>query len=102
MNHLINLQPSSCRPAHELDKIGIVPKGFPLAIAGIGERLTITQLKGSDTNKQRLIGMGLLAGTEIQVVSNQSGALVLGIADSRIGLSSGMAKNIIVTPRVSS
>lgn len=89
---------SSPSRSSELNGLEILPKGFPLAIANINERLTITQLKGSDTNKQRLIGMGLLAGAEIQVISNQLGAMIIAIADCRIGLSTGMAQKIIVTP----
>lgn len=89
----------SSRPSSpESDELSTAPKGFPLAIASIGERLIVTQLKGSDTNKQRLIGMGLIPGVEIQVVSNQAGALVLAISDCRIGLSLGMTQKIIVTP----
>ena len=100
MNYPIDSQISSAQLSPELNAVAIAPKGFPLAIASIGERLTVTQLKGSDTNKQRLIGMGLLPGVEIQIVSNQSGAIVLAIADCRIGLSIGMAQKIIVTPTV--
>ncbi len=100
MNYPTAPQVSSSQRSRESNGISIVPKGFPLAIAGIGERLTLTQLKGSDTNKQRLIGMGLLPGVEIQIISNQSGAIILAIADCRIGLSSGMAQKIIVIPTV--
>ncbi|HTL89498.1 MAG TPA: FeoA family protein [Leptolyngbya sp.] len=100
MNDSIGSQTLPSRLSLELKHPAIAPKGFPLAIASIGERLTITQLKGSETNKQRLIGMGLLPSVEIQIISNQSGAIVLAIADCRIGLSSGMAQKIIVTPTV--
>lgn len=100
MNYPIGSQLPVSQRLPELNGLPIAPKGFPLAIAGINERLTITQLKGSDTNKQRLSGMGLLPGVEIQIISNQGGAIVLAIADCRIGLSVGMAQKIIVTPRV--
>ena len=95
MNYPVSSQLSSFRLLPELN--AIAPKGFPLAIASLNERLTILQLKGSDTNKQRLIGMGLHPGVELQIISHQAGAIVLAIADCRIGLSAGLAQKIIVT-----
>ncbi len=98
MNYNIGAQSQSALLTPDLKEPAIAPKGFPLAMASAGERVIIAQLKGSDTNKQRLIGMGLLPGIEIQIVSNQAGAIVVAIAESRLGLGAGMAQKIIVTP----
>ncbi|NJR65954.1 MAG: ferrous iron transport protein A [Leptolyngbyaceae cyanobacterium CRU_2_3] len=71
------------------------PKAFPLAMGKVGERLAISQLNGSEGTVRRLIGLGLLPGIELQIVSHQNSGLVVAIADNRIGLGVGMAQKIL-------
>lgn len=70
-------------------------KSFPLAMASIGDKLRIVKLKGSDGTVRRLIGMGLVPGIEVQIVSNSGGSVIVGIGDNRIGLGAGMAQKIM-------
>ncbi|MEO6863416.1 MAG: FeoA family protein [Microcoleus sp.] len=72
-------------------------KSFPLAMATVGEKLRIVKLKGSDGTVRRLIGMGLVPGIEVQIVSNSGGSVIVGICDNRIGLGAGMAQKIMCT-----
>lgn len=72
-------------------------KSFPLAMASIGEKLLIVKLKGSEGTVRRLIGMGLVPGIEVQIISNSAGSVIVGIGENRIGLGAGMAQKILCT-----
>lgn len=72
-------------------------KSFPLAMASVGDKLRIVKLKGSEGTVRRLIGMGLVPGLEVQIVSNSGGSVIVGIGDNRIGLGAGMAQKIMCT-----
>ncbi len=70
-------------------------KSFPVAMASIGEKLRIVKLKGSEGTVRRLIGMGLVPGIEVQIISNSGGSVIVAIGDNRIGLGAGMAQKIL-------
>ncbi|MEG3847865.1 FeoA family protein [Microcoleus sp. herbarium19] len=70
-------------------------KSFGLFIASVGEKLRIVKLKGSEGTVRRLIGMGLVPGTEVQIISTCGGSVIVGIGDNRIGLGAGMAQKIL-------
>ncbi|PAX49090.1 FeoA family protein, partial [Brunnivagina elsteri] len=61
-------------------------KSFPLAMACMGDRLKIVRLKGSEGMVKRLIGMGFVAGCEVQIISTSGGSVIVALADNRIGL----------------
>lgn len=70
-------------------------KSFPLAMACEGEYLHIVKLKGSEGTVRRLIAMGLVPGTEVQLINIIGGSVILAIADNRIGLGVGMAQKVM-------
>ena len=70
-------------------------KSFPLAMASQGENLKIVKLKGSEGTVRRLIAMGLVPGTEVQLINIVGGSVILAIGDNRIGLGVGMAQRVI-------
>jgi ferrous iron transport protein A len=72
-------------------------KAFPLAMASVGECLKIVKLKGSEGIVKRLIGMGFVAGCEVQIISSNGGSVIVALADNRIGLGVGMAEKIMCT-----
>ncbi len=72
-------------------------KSFPLAIASIGEKLRIVKLKGSEGTVRRLMGMGLVPGIEVKIISNSGGSVIVEIGDNSIGLGAGMAQKILCT-----
>ncbi len=72
-------------------------KSFPLPMASVGERLAIAKLKGTEGTVHRLIGMGLVPGTELQIISIGNGSVIVGLGDNRIGLGAGMAQKIMCT-----
>lgn len=72
-------------------------KSFPMAMASVGERLLIVKLKGSEGTVRRLIGMGLVPGCQVQIISTTNGSVIVGIGDNRVGLGAGMAQKIMCT-----
>ncbi len=72
-------------------------KSFPMAMASVGERLLIVKLKGSEGTVRRLIGMGLVPGCQVQIISIANGSVIVGIGDNRVGLGAGMAQKIMCT-----
>ena len=72
-------------------------KSFPLAMASVGERLRIVKLKGTEGTVRRLIGMGLVAGTELQIINIADGSIIVALGECRIGLGVGLAQKIMCT-----
>jgi len=74
-----------------------MPMDLRISEATAGDRVQITELQCGEGNS-RLIAMGLMPGTEVEIVSRTpSGSVIVSINDDRIGLSSQMASQIYVT-----
>ncbi|MGF1541705.1 MAG: ferrous iron transport protein A [Pleurocapsa sp.] len=71
---------------------------MPLAKAQVGDRLWIAGYESKE-GINRLLGMGLAPGMEIEVVQNLAGNLVVAIGETRIGIDGGMAKRILVSDK---
>ncbi|MDY7016121.1 MAG: FeoA family protein [Cyanobacteriota bacterium] len=72
---------------------------FPLARAAVGTRIWIVGFQGKG-GINRLLGMGLTPGVELQIISSQpSGSVIVAIQGSRLGLGAGMAQKILVSDR---
>ena len=70
---------------------------FPLRLAREGERVRITALAGSPGSHDRLAGLGLRPGAELQVLCNPlDGTLVVRLEGTRLVLGGGMAQKIHV------
>lgn len=59
-----------------------------------GEKTHIEQLFLPLAQKKRLLSLGLTHGTEIAVISNENGRLIIAVRDSRLGLSPEIASRI--------
>jgi len=69
---------------------------MPLSLAGIGEEVTIREVKGDDDVRHRLTEMGFIPGDTVTVVSVLQGNLILQVKDARIALNRGTANHIYV------
>ncbi|MGK7942854.1 MAG: ferrous iron transport protein A [Microcystaceae cyanobacterium] len=70
---------------------------YSLSQATIGESIWVVGFQGKG-GMNRLLGMGLTPGVELQVVSSQpSGSVLVAIQDNRIGIGAGMAHKIMVS-----
>jgi len=70
---------------------------FPLSLAGEGERVRIVSLKGGRNFRARLCGMGLNAGSKIEIIqSGPGGKMLVAFEGNRFFLGGGIAQKIDV------
>ena len=70
---------------------------MPITIGKPGERYLIRKITGRDEVRQHLAELGFVLDTEIVIVSELSGNLILQVRDSRIALNKTMANRILVS-----
>ena len=69
---------------------------MPLGMANVGDVNIIKKINGRDEVRQHLAELGFVVGTEVTVVSELGGNLILSVKDSRIALDKTMAMRIMV------
>ncbi len=83
---------------YQVSQASIVQTNFPLTQAKRGDRLCIVAINTESDMTRRLKKMGLFAGIEVKVVSNNSsGSTIVAVENHNIGLGSNPARNIIVS-----
>ena len=66
---------------------------MPLALLGVGESGTITDIRGKEDVIHHLHNLGFAAGT---VVGNTDAGMIIAVKGSRVALNRGMASKITV------
>lgn len=69
---------------------------MPLTMATMGEVNKIVKVGGNEETRRFLENLGLVAGTEITVVSSIGGNLIVNVKDSRIAVNEDMARHIVI------
>ena len=69
---------------------------MPLTMAKTGESVTIRKITGKDEIRQHLAELGFVVDSEVAVVSEIAGNLILQVKDSRIALDKSMANRIMI------
>jgi ferrous iron transport protein A len=69
---------------------------MPLTMAKVGETVTIRKITGKDEVRQHLAELGFVVDSDVTVVSEIMGNLILQVKDSRIALDKGMANRIMI------
>ncbi|TRU86336.1 MAG: ferrous iron transport protein A [Microcystis novacekii Mn_MB_F_20050700_S1] len=70
---------------------------YPLAQVAMGKTVWLVGFQGTG-GSNRLLGMGLNPGIQLQVISSQGrGSVLIGIQDNRIGIGAEMAEKILVS-----
>lgn len=69
---------------------------MPLTMAKSGETVTIRKISGKDEVRQHLAELGFVVGSDVTVVSEIAGNLIVQVKDSRIALDKTMANHILV------
>lgn len=70
-----------------------------LSIAPVGVRMEIVKIRIKDDQKRQLANMGFVDGTEVMVVSENMGNIIVNIKDSRVGIGKDLARKINVAPK---
>ena len=69
---------------------------MPLTMAKTGETVTIGRITGKDDVRQHLAEMGFVVGTDITVVNEMGGNMIVQVKDSRVAIDRSMANRIMV------
>lgn len=69
---------------------------MPLSMANVGESGIIKRITGRDEVRQHLSELGFVEGTEVTVISELGGNLILSVKESRVALDRTMANRIMV------
>ena len=69
---------------------------MPLTMAKTGETVTIRKITGPDAVRQNLAELGFVVDSDVTVVSEIAGNLILQVKDSRIAMDRTMANRIMI------
>ena len=69
---------------------------MPLTMAKTGETVTIRKISGKDEVRQHLAELGFVVDSDVTVVSEIAGNLILQVKGSRIALDKTMANRIMI------
>ena len=69
---------------------------MPLAMASVGDVNIIRKITGRDEVRQRLAELGFVVNSDVTVVSQLAGNLILQVKDSRVALDKTMANRIMI------
>ena len=69
---------------------------MPLTMARPGETVTIRKITGKDEIRQHLAELGFVVDSDVTVVSEIAGNLILQVKDSRVALDRTMANRIMI------
>ena len=69
---------------------------IPLTMAHVGETVTIRKITGKDQVRQHLAELGFVVDSDVTVVSELAGNLILQVKESRIALDRTMANRVMI------
>ena len=69
---------------------------MPLTMARAGETVTIRKITGRDEVRQHLAELGFVVDSDVTVVNEVAGNLILQVKDSRIALDRAMANRVMI------
>lgn len=69
---------------------------MPLSMAKPGETVTVRKITGRDEVRQHLAELGFVVDTDVTVVSELAGSLILQVRDSRVALDWTMACRVMI------
>ena len=69
---------------------------MPLTMAKTGETVTIRKITGRDEVRQHLAAVGFVVDSDVSVVNEVAGNLILQVKDSRIALDRTMANRVMI------
>ena len=69
---------------------------MPLTMAKTGETVTVGRITGRDEMRQHLAELGFVVGSDVTVVSEVDGNVIVQVKDSRVALDRTMANRIMV------
>lgn len=69
---------------------------MPLVLANVGEPNTIKKVGGSPKIKRRLETLGFVPGTDVTLICELAGNVIVCVKETRVAVSREMARKIMV------
>ena len=69
---------------------------MPLTMAKSGERVTVRKITGKDEIRQHLAELGFVVDSEVTVMTEIAGNLIVQVRGSRVALNEAMANRIMI------
>ncbi len=69
---------------------------MPLSMLNIGESKRVMKINGNDKTRRFLENLGFVEGSEVTVVSEIAGNMIVTIKDARVAIDRAMANRIMV------
>lgn len=69
---------------------------IPLTLADVGEENTVKKVGGSPDVKKHLENLGFVAGSQVTIVSEIAGNIIVRVKEARVAISREMAQKIMI------
>ena len=69
---------------------------MPLTFAATGDDVIVKKIGGRPEVKKHLENLGFVAGSEISVITEQNGNLIVKVKEARVAVSKEMANKIFI------
>ena len=69
---------------------------MPLSMAPMGESTVVKKVGGKPEGRQQLEELGFVPGSEVTVVNEANGNLIVNVMESRVAIGWDMAMKIII------
>ena len=69
---------------------------MPLTMVKQGERITVKKVGGKEDTRRFLENLGFVVGSDVTVVSELGGNMIVNVKDSRVAIGKDMANKIKV------
>ncbi len=69
---------------------------MPLTFAATGDDVIVKKIGGKPEVKKHLEKLGFVAGSEISVITEQNGNLIVKVKEARVAVSKEMANKIFI------
>lgn len=69
---------------------------MPLTLANVGEETIIRKVGGSPEVKKHLENLGFVAGSNVTIITELAGNIIVKVKESRVAISREMAQKIMV------
>ena len=69
---------------------------MPLTMASVGEKNIVRKIIGKEEIRHFLESLGFVSGSEVTVVNEMAGNVIVNVKDTRVAISRSMANKIMV------
>ncbi|QAT42135.1 FeoA family protein [Aminipila luticellarii] len=69
---------------------------MPLTMTTPGTQVTVSTIKGKDDTKRFLETLGFVTGTQVMVISELGGNVIVNVKEARVAISKAMASRILI------